>query len=309
MITAVVLTYNEAQHIARCLQSIASVCDAVVVVDSHSDDATVGIARALGAEVLSHPFSNHAAQMNWALDQIAGRGGWVLKLDADEVVTAETVAHAQRCVETAPPEVDGLFVRRRIHFLGRRIRWGGIDPVWQLRLFRNGSGRSEMRWMDEHIEVNGSTRRTDLVIDDVNLKPITWWTEKHNGYASREAVDILARENDDKRGATALHGQTRVKRWLKANIYLAMPPGLRASLYFLYRYVVRLGVLDGREGFYFHLLQGLWYRVLVDAKVYEIRRRMEATGEDLAGAVRAVTGLEIVSEQKIPGRKREEIHD
>jgi len=291
VIIALVLTFDEEKHIARCLRSIDGVCDAVLVVDSHSKDATAEIARAYGADVLTHPFRNYATQMNWGLDRLAGRGGWILRLDADEVVTAETAAALRRCVEAAPPEVDGLFVRRRMHFMGRRMRWGGVDPVWQLRLFRNGRGRCEMRWMDEHIEVTGATLRTDVVIDDINLNSLTWWTDKHNRYASREAIDILFGERRE--AASAIHGQAGLKRWLKTNLYLRLSPGLRSILYFLYRYVVRLGVLDGREGFYFHLLQGLWYRTLVDAKVQEIRDRSRADGEGLESAIAAVTGFHV----------------
>src|SRR5690242_1195966 len=112
MITALVLTFDEQKHIARCLQSIAGVCDAVLVVDSYSGDATAEIARDFGAEVMQHPFRNYATQMNWGLDQLAGRGGWILRLDADEVVTAATAQKLRRWVESAPPDVDGLFVRR-----------------------------------------------------------------------------------------------------------------------------------------------------------------------------------------------------
>jgi glycosyltransferase involved in cell wall biosynthesis len=293
MITALVLTFDEQKHIARCLQSIAGVCDAVLVVDSYSSDATADIARDFGAEVLQHPFRNYATQMNWGLDQLAGRGGWILRLDADEVVTAATAQKLRRWVESAPPEVDGLFVRRRIHFMGRRMRWGGVDPVWQLRLFRNGRGRCEMRWMDEHIEVPGATLQTDIVVDDINLNSLTWWTEKHNRYASREAIDILLSERRDEGATAAIHGQAQIKRWLKTHLYLRLSPGLRSTLYFLYRYVVRLGVLDGREGFYFHLLQGHWYRTLVDAKVQEIRNQENAEDCSLERAIQAVTGFSV----------------
>lgn len=300
MITALVLTFDEEKHIARCLKSIEGVCDAVLVVDSYSSDATVAIARAHGAEVLEHPFRNYATQMNWGLDRLAGRGGWILRLDADEVVTAETAAKLRRCVESAPPEVDGLFVRRRIHFMGRRMRWGGVDPVWQLRLFRNGRGRCELRWMDEHIEVPGATLQTDIVVDDINLNSLTWWTEKHNRYASREAIDILLSKGREGEAAAEIHGQAQLKRWLKTHLYLRLSPGLRSTLYFLYRYVVRLGVLDGREGFYFHLLQGHWYRTLVDAKVQEIRDREHADDCSVERAIQAVTGFNVDAAAEAP---------
>ena len=288
-LTIVILTLNEARHIARCIASVRSLAARIVVVDSGSTDATAAIAAAHGAEVLVNPFVNHAAQFNWGLDNAAIDTGWTMRLDADEVVEPGLAA-ALRAFLDAPGDAVGATVDRRIDFLGRAIRWGGVYPVRQLRVWRTGRGRCESRWMDEHVVVDGvvtHVRGGDLA--DVNLNNLGWWTAKHNGYATREAVDELAKPPVD----AGVAGQAGAKRWIKRNVYRRLPLGSRALAYFLYRYVVRLGFLDRWQGLVFHGLQGGWYRVLVDAKIAEIRGLMAARGHDLARVVADEYGLRL----------------
>jgi glycosyltransferase involved in cell wall biosynthesis len=292
---AIVLTLNEEMHLDRCLRSIAPVCASILVVDSGSKDRTVEIARTHGATVVHNRFVNYATQFNFGVAQLAGRGGWLLRIDADEVLLGKPEA-VRRALAEAPATVDGLLVRRRMHFMGRPMTWGGMDPIWQLRLWREGRGACEQRWMDEHVTVEGDVAKTGLRIDDINLNSLSWWTDKHNSYATREAIDILARRH----GLFAIESVSRargvdqvvVKRALKDGLYLRLPPGLRSTLYFLYRYVLRAGFMDGRAGWYFHALQGFWYRTLVDAKVQEIERRAERDGTSVLEAIVAVSGLD-----------------
>ena len=286
-LTVIILTKNEARHIARAIGSVSDVATRVIVVDSGSTDDTVAIARAAGAEVLYHPWTTHAAQFNWALDQIAGVPGWVLRLDADEVVTAQLAAE----IKAGLPDVAGLFIGRRIKFMGQLVRHGGVFPVRILRLFRNGAGRSEDRWMDEHIIVDGPTAALHGEIIDDNRNPLDWWIAKHNAYAGREVIDILC--SADKDGLLPGFGRTAVKRWIKLRLYTRLPGGLRAGLYFFYRFVVRLGFLDGPQARSFHVLQGFWYRYLVDAKLAEVRRYMARTGASDADAIREILGVDL----------------
>lgn len=292
-IHAIVLTLNEEVHLARCLAGIAAHCASITVVDCGSTDRTTDIAREFGAAVISNPWVNYATQLNFAIDALAGRRGWLLRIDADEILDG-TPADA---IAAAGADIDGLLVQRRIVFMGRRIRHGGIEPSWQLRLWRNGRGRCEQRWMDEHVKVAGGVAKSSLVLTDDNLNSLTWWTDKHNGYASREAIDILNRRFGPLTAATpapqTMSAQARARRFGKEQVYLRLPAGLRAIAYFLYRYVVRLGLLDGRAGLYFHLMQGLWYRTLVDAKVDEIARHAREKNVPLVDAIRDRTGIEI----------------
>lgn len=296
MLTTIILTRDEERHIARAIGSVAGLGGRVVVVDSGSTDATVEIARSLGAEVLVNPWRNYATQFNWALDQLAEGTGWVLRLDADEVVSPDLAAQIAATLPGLGPEVEGLVVGRRMTFMGRIIRYGGLFPIRVLRLFRHGKGSCEDRWMDEHVKVSG--RVIDLpgeILDD-NLNSLTWWTAKHNSYASREVVDLLNLEYGFMAHDTVAEigkSQAGAKRWIKEKVYARFPRGLRALVYFLYRYIVRLGFLDGREGTAFHVLQGFWYRYLVDAKLHEVKAHMRRHRVSVVTAIDQVLGIKV----------------
>ncbi len=297
MITVIILTFNEEIHIARALKSVSEIAQRVVVVDSGSTDETRKIAADLGAEVLQNPWTNHASQFNWALDQLKDDSNWILRLDADEIVTPALANEISNSLEKLHHDVAGVTIGRTITFLGRPIRHGGVFPIKVLRLFRNGRGRSENRWMDEHIKVAGETVDFNGEIVDDNLNSLTWWTQKHNNYASREAIDLLNLEHQfmPSDAADSFKGgqQAGAKRWIKERIYARLPGGVRAFAYFFYRYVIRLGFLDGREGAAFHFLQGFWYRFLVDAKLHEVRAYMAKHKVDPVTAVDKVLEVKI----------------
>lgn len=278
-VTVLILTYNEEEHLARAIASVQSFARQVIVVDSYSTDRTVEIAQALGATVLQNRWeNNHARQFNWGLDQAPITGQWVMRLDADEYVLPELEEEIRRRLSGLPADVSGIYVKRRIHFLGRWIRHGGMYPMWVLRVWRAGQGRCENRWMDEHIRLNeGVSVRFAHDLVDENLNDLTWWTEKHNRYALREAADLLNMKYrfaacDD---VASMDGreQSKIKRWIKEHIYARLPLFARPTAYFVYRYFLRLGFLDGIPGLIWHGLQGFWYRFLVDAKVYEAETR------------------------------------
>ena len=298
-LTVLILTYNEEKHISRCIDSINLIATNIVVVDSGSCDSTVEIARSLGAQVLFNPWVNYATQLNWGLDRLPSGTDWVMRLDADEIVSTEL---AQEILEELPcvsRDVDGVYVSRWMNFLGKRVRWGGVFPIRVLRLFRYRKGRCENRWMDEHILVEGPTTGFDGEIVDDNLNSLTWWTEKHNHYASREVVDLLNLEFGFMPHETVADivnsQQAGVKRWIKENVYANLPGGLRAFVYFFYRYIFRLGFLDGRAGVAFHVLQGFWYRYLVDMKLHEVKAYMRKHNVDAVTAINDVLGLDVVS--------------
>jgi glycosyltransferase involved in cell wall biosynthesis len=296
-LTVVILTKNEERHIARAIASVAPIADRIVVVDSGSMDRTVELAKEGGAEVLENLWVNYATQLNWALDQLPADTDWVFRLDADEVVTDALASEIKTHLGSLSPTIVGVYISRRMTFLGRPIKWGGVFPVRVLRLFRHGRGRCENRWMDEHILVEGSTAEFNGEIVDDNLNSLTWWTEKHNAYASREVVDLLNLEYGFMAHETVADlssgQQAGLKRWIKENVYTRLPGGVRAFLYFLYRYVVRLGFLDGREGTAFHFLQGFWYRYLVDMKLFEVKAYMRRTNVDAVTAIRDVLGVDV----------------
>ena len=280
-ISTVILTHNEELNIKHCLESVSGWVREIVVVDSGSTDETVAIARKYGAKVVTHEFVNQAEQFNWALDSVPIAGDWILRLDADEYVLPELRDEIAEAITTAPLEVNGFEMKRRVYFWGRWIRHGGYYPTWLLRLFRAGKGYSELRAMDEHIVMTeGRVEKLEHDFVDENRKGLSFWVDKHNRYATREAEEIIAtkyEQNTNIRNYKKLEGQAlRVpsgqagrKRKIKMSFYYKLPLFLRAFLYFIYRYIFRLGFLDGIKGLIFHFLQGFWYRFLVDSKIYE----------------------------------------
>ncbi|WP_258042919.1 glycosyltransferase family 2 protein [Sphingomonas sp. NBWT7] len=300
-LTVVILTYNEAHHIERAIESVRGLARAVLVVDSYSDDATVALAQAAGATVLQHRFTSHAAQLQWALDHAGIATGWTMRLDADELIEADLAAAIVTTLPTLPPEVSGIELDRKHVFMGRWIRHGGRYPLRLLRLWRTGHARVEQRWMDEHILLE---RGASIVLAggfvDENLGDLTFFTAKHNGYATREAVEVIA-------GRHALFGtretlsrgggpkQARGKRRIKALVYDRLPLWAAPLGYFLYRFIVQRGFLDGRAGLIYHVLQGFWYRFLVAAKVVEFERALAGctTREARIAKLCALTGLPI----------------
>lgn len=292
-LTVIILAKNEARHIERAIASIKAVATDILVVDSGSTDDTVARATQAGARVLDHAWTNYATQFNWALDQIKGHAGWVLRLDADEIVTPHLLAE----IRSGLPDVAGITVRRSMCFMGQPVRHGGMFPIRVLRLFCNGMGRCETRWMDEHIIVDGPLIAFAGQIIDDNRNSLDWWTTKHNSYASREVIDILNQElgflPQDALTAKDTGRQAAIKRFIKEKLYARMPLGARAAVYFLSRYVVRGGFLDGRQARAFHVLQGFWYRYLVDTKLAEVRHYMTQTGADPVTAIADILNVNV----------------
>lgn len=284
LICLIVLTRDEEANLPTLLDSARGLDAEIHVVDSGSTDRTAEIARAAGAAVHHRDWTYHADQFNWALDAIATEAPWTMRMDADERFTPELVAELARVLPGLGPEVTGLRLKRQVWFWGRWIRHGGYYPIWLTRIWRSGKARLEQRQMDEHVVLAPGGQVVDLAHDiiDENRKDLTFWTEKHNGYATREMLDITGRAGIGT--AEGLTGQARATRRMKEGVYLRLPLFLRAFAYWVYRYVVRGGFRDGVPGLVFHFLQAFWYRFLVDAKIYERRlREREASPAQATG--------------------------
>lgn len=276
-LNVIILTHQEELNLPHALRSLKDLDCEVFVVDSGSSDRTVAIAQAFGARVVEHAFESQARQLNWALDTLPLTAGWTLRLDADERLTDDLAAEIGRVLLSAPAEIAGYLIKRRVYFWGRWIRFGGYYPTWLLRLWRTGMARSEELWMDEHMVVTGgSIGRLNHDFIDENHKGLTFWIDKHNRYSDREIMSNNASSGENTRRRVG--GAVARKRFFKTAIYGRSPLFLRAIAYWFLRYFLLLGFLDGRAGFVFHFLQGFWYRLIVDAKIYE--RRLNELSRD-----------------------------
>ena len=285
-ISFVILTFNEEKHIERCIRSMATFAKEIWVIDSYSTDHTLEIAERLGAKTIKHPFENQAQQFNWAIKNCDIQGDWIWRVDADEYISEECGRKVTDAIEHCESDVNGIYVNKAIVFQGRKLKHGGWYPAPQIKIIRKGFGESENKVMDEHLIVtSGKTIYVDGDQTDENLNDLTWWSDKHNKYASREAINMLMMQYEmdaDSEGVAAkiFGNDAERKRWLKIR-YARMPLFLRPFLYFFIRYVLKLGFLDGKQGFIWYILQGFWYRFLVDAKIYEIKKRFSFDKEKI----------------------------
>jgi len=268
--SVIILAYNSELTLAETIRSVLPLTDDIHIVDSFSKDSTAAIAKSLGTTVVEHAFENYGAQRNWAIDNISVRYGWQLHLDADERLTPPLLAEIAALLEDAPE--TGFILPRQMIFLGRPIRHGALNPTWHMRLFRNGLGRCEMRKYDQHFYVlSGTTRQLKHdMIDDIRM-PLSEWTFRHNRWADAEVEEQGSRDDQQRVSGNAGGNVIERRRYLR-NIYNDAPLFLRPFLLFFYRYVLRLGFLDGKEGFIFFVLQTFWFRFLIDAKTFERRK-------------------------------------
>lgn len=280
-LTTIILTYNEELHIRRCLENVCPFSKKVIVVDSPSTDGTVEICKEFpNVEVVVHKYpGNQAEQFNWAIDNLQIDTEWILRIDADEYLLPELVQELQEKLPSMPEDVTGIELKRRHIFMGKWVKHG-IYPVIMMRMFRTGYGRYDARLMDEHIALKeGRSIVLENDFCDHSLINISEYCKKHLNYAEREACEIL----DETYGLSShidnslsLGAQAEEKH-KKKGTYNKLPLFWRSFAYFCYRYILKGGFLDGKEGFLFAFIQGWWYRTMVDAKVLECKK---ACGED-----------------------------
>lgn len=272
-ITTIILTKDEEIHIRRCISNAKKYAKDIFVIDSYSTDKTVAIAEEMGVKVYQHPFKCHSDQLNWGLNNLPIRTEWIWKQDADEYLSDELIKELHDRLPSLPENINGFTAPCLRIFMGRYIKHG-ILPLILLRLFKYKHGYVEDKMMDEHIVLkDGEIGTLDNPFYDDNLNGLTWWTNKHNNYATKEAADLLIAEYFPEGHQVVNSGAHSSSIRKKKLAYIKLPLFWRAFAFFVLRYFFRLGFLDGKEGFLWHFLQGFWYRTLADAKVFEIKKR------------------------------------
>jgi glycosyltransferase involved in cell wall biosynthesis len=282
-LTVIILTYNEELHLERCINSVSALAERIIVVDSYSTDSTWDIAQRLGVEIRQRAFKHQAEQFQWALDTCDVLSDWVLRLDADEYLETALIEEIRTRLPELPDDVTGVSLKRKLIFRDKWIRFGGYYPTILLRLWRTGKAELQQVWMDEHAVLKaGKCILFKHDFCDHNLRDIGWWTEKHNRYSTRKMADFIAFEYKTARApAREREGPNRAETWTRSLKYLlfrSAPLYLRSVLYFLFRYVICLGFLDGKQGFLWHVLQGLWYSLLIDIEIEDARGFIAAYG-------------------------------
>ena len=268
-LTAIVLTKDEEKNLPDCLSSLRGFASRVVVVDSGSKDRTVDIAREYGADVFTHPFHGYAHQFNWGLDNAGIDTEWVLRIDADERMTEAVKAECAPILEAKRESgVGGITMEANFYMLGRRLRFGGAKKR-KLMIFRNGWGRIEQRYMDEHtILSEGRDVRIRARFDHYDFKSVGHFASKLVWYSGREVMDVLGAQGEE----DLQNAGIRRTRKLKTGLYYRLPRFFRVLCIFIFRYIFQLGFLDGAPGLIYHFMYSFMYRFLVDAKLYEAQK-------------------------------------
>lgn len=301
-LTVLILTKNEEQNLRKCVESFRGVAKRFVIVDSYSTDGTKQVAQSLNTELqergskldfYENIWIDYATQFNWGLKNTSISTKWSMRMDADEELLEGLAEEIDTRLTGLPEDVSGVILNRRVYFLGRWIKHGGRYPEKLLRIFRTGQAICEQKIMDEHLllkEGHTVEFKNDLI--DNNTKDLDWWIGKHNWYSNREVLDYqltigkTLKEAENRSGKqqnflghAISSKQAKRKRMIKNYGYYSLPKFFRSYLYFIYRYYIRFGFLDGKEGKIFHFLQAYWYRFLVDAKMYECEKLGRRMGE------------------------------
>ena len=282
-IAAIVMTFNEEIHLKRCLTSLKNVCDEIIIIDSFSNDSTKDIAKKYGTRFYQNKWINYSTQFNWAIENIQINSNWILRIDADEYLSYQLAKDLSK-LRGIGKGINGITINRLMYFMDKPLKYGGMYPIKHLRIFRNGFGKCEQRWMDERIILSsGDTFHINSDLIDHNKNNLTWWIAKHNRYATREAIDLLNYKYkffDSFSSESNLKNNGLVRRKLK-KIYSNLPLFFRPFLFFFMRYFIQLGFLDGKPGLIWTFLQCFWYRFLIDAKISEANQTCGKNKQEL----------------------------
>lgn len=268
-ITAIILTFNEEKHIARCLNSLKGVVKYIVIIDSFSKDKTEEIAKKHRVKFYQKKFLNQAKQINWVLKNIKFSTKWILRIDADEIISNKLKKELRKKLKYIKSDVKGISFKRVIKFLGKEILFGGTSPHVSVRLWKKNYGICDNSLVDEQMLINGNIEHINEKLIDYNLNNLKWWLQKHDNYAKREALNYLNLKKNKK-----IYYQKKIykNKKNKLNFYYKFPIFLRPLLLLLFRYFIQLGFLSGWKGLIYCILQTFWYRFLIDLNIYKLQK-------------------------------------
>jgi len=274
-VSVIVPVRNEARNLPRCLESLTDFAE-VYVIDSQSTDDTVEAARSYGAKVVQfHYPGGWPKKRQWGMNTLPLACDWILLLDADERLTPESKEEIRNAVKNS--DVNGYWLLLRTRFLGRVLRHGDV-ALWKLSLFRRGQGRFECRLRNqdasmadmevhEHVVVDGATAKLSHPVIHENVESLSRYIQKHDEYSNWESRVLLQGGDDIELPPSLFGSQAQRRRWLKRKLF-ALPGS--PVLLFLYRYVFRLGFLDGVPGLIYCGLQAV-QMFHTKAKIYELK--------------------------------------
>ena len=252
-----ILTFNEEVHLERVLRNVEAFADEIVIIDSYSQDGTLGIARKYNCKIVHRKFDNFASQRNFALQPSHYKSDWVLVLDADEYLSSELIQEINSKIRFGHPDFNGAYLNRRFIFNDVWLK-KMYYPLYLLRLCRVGFVNCEPRVVNEHLHLSsGKAVRFKNDFVDHNLAGFDKWLRKHIGYADYES-DLLLIKPD-------LPSTRSIKSALKL-IYSIIPGRIRPIAYFFYLIVFKMGFMDGPQAIKYAIQDCFIYRYLIQFK-------------------------------------------
>ncbi len=267
-LSIIILTYNEELNIKNALENVSNWANEIIILDSFSTDKTIEFCKQYTTNIYFRKFDNYSNQRNYAISCLEIKNSWILFLDSDEYLTQDLKNEIARVI--IDTKFDGFYLKRRFYFMDKWIKWGGYYPTYILRLFKKEKGIFQ-REVNEHLTLNGQAGYLTNDFCDKNNKLFNDWLLKHLNYAKREAEDLYL-ENRLPKNVSFWGSQADRKSWLRYKLWNKLPILIRPFIYFIYRYIFRLGFLDGLRGFIFHFMHGLVYFLLMDIFYFELKR-------------------------------------
>ena len=270
--TVLIAAKNEELNLPQCLRALGDDFAEVIVIDSYSTDSTRSICKTHNVPVIDFPYvPPYPKKRQWALDNLEITNSWILLLDADEIVTSDLKSEIRSICERA--DINGVFITKRFHFFGKRLRFGGFD-FRALLMFRRNSARFEQLSMTdngldmevhERLIITGKTVNASHGVDHLDWNGFGRYIEKHNSYSEWES-DVRIRNAHSDSIEPKLFGDVQQRRRFLKLIAKRLPA--EPLCWFLYHYVLRLGFLEGRLGFIAAFTRA-FYIFMVRVKILE----------------------------------------
>ncbi len=223
MISAIAITYNEEEHIERFIKSL-SFADEIIIVDSNSTDKTVEIAEQLNTKVYKRDFDNFSAQKNFSLEKASHE--WIVFFDLDEFISEELAKEIQLKI-ASNTNISAYKVKRNFYFMDKHIKYSGFQNDAVVRVFKKSDCSFGNNLVHETLEVNGKTESFKNKLDHHTYKSFDAYNEKLTRYSKLQAVMLFDKN-------------------VRPKFYHFI---VRPFWRFFHQYFIKLGILDGKEGF------------------------------------------------------------
>ena len=269
-ISFIIPVFNEEIHIEALLVNLKRVSNSIFIVDSGSTDKTLEIGRQHGCSIYVGKWDTFSEKLNWAIEHTPYQSEWVMRVDGDELLSDELIESLINFSTTTIPnesEINYLIIKKDFYFLGRQIRHGGYRSLKVERIFKRETVRYENRRVDEHlVNITRGILISGSIIENSRAS-FQQWLSKHIMYAEKDVQ--MVSEESPMGDFNKLISKRKIDRFLKISLYGRLPLFIRPFLYWVYRYLILLGFLDGKAGFVYHTFHAFIYRQIQDTIIYE----------------------------------------